>query len=513
MLDYTLSSGLNLVDNSSGSGTTGLIGLTGQVVGGDVELFATNATIGDLDPTFLYGITDSLAATALPSAETFTKLATAAPDTNIRGVAFAPETVCFASGTRIRILRGEAVDVAVEELAVGDLAVTSSGAARAIKWIGHRILDPRRHPRPSDAMPVRIAAHALGENRPARDLWVSPGHAICLDMVGEVLIPASSLINGSSIRQIDVETVAYWHVELDSHDILVAENLAAESYLDVGNRQFFNESGVVDLHATPDAGSRINAKFCRPTCHRGPLVDVVRSQLRLRAEALGWRRVEPAFVGALRTRDLATGRHSSAVALYARELAQEVGVDPTDQDTVRVAALLHDIAKVTWPDRVLHAEAHGEALAAQDQALIDNAPQLCAELIGQLDGYGAVADTVLYHRERMDGSGYPAGLIGKEIPLTSRILAVCCVYDAMRSRNDYRAPMSEPEATQELRVAGERGQLDPDLVETFVALIRSKGAELEEHVLTAEELDIGRHTATREATHSHAVETSRPDSR
>jgi putative nucleotidyltransferase with HDIG domain len=220
-----------------------------------------------------------------------------------------------------------------------------------------------------------------------------------------------------------------------------------------------------------------------------------------------------AFVGALRTRDLATGRHSSAVALYARELAQEVGVDPTDQDTVRVAALLHDIAKVTWPDRVLHAEAHGEALAAQDQALIDNAPQLCAELIGQLDGYGAVADTVLYHRERMDGSGYPAGLIGKEIPLTSRILAVCCVYDAMRSRNDYRAPMSEPEATQELRVAGERGQLDPDLVETFVALIRSKGAELEEHVLTAEELDIGRHTATREATHSHAVETSRPDSR
>jgi putative nucleotidyltransferase with HDIG domain len=203
-----------------------------------------------------------------------------------------------------------------------------------------------------------------------------------------------------------------------------------------------------------------------------------------------------AFVGALRTRDPATGRHSAAVSLYARELAEEVGAEPSDQDTVRVAGLLHDIAKVTWPDRVLHAEAHGETLAPDDQALIDNAPQLCAELIGQLDGYGAVADTVLYHRERIDGSGYPAGLIGKEIPLTSRILAVCCVYDAMHSRVGYRPSMSEPEAVTELRIAAERGQLDPELVEAFITLRQRKGPELEQHALTAEDLDIRRHSAT-----------------
>jgi putative nucleotidyltransferase with HDIG domain len=220
-----------------------------------------------------------------------------------------------------------------------------------------------------------------------------------------------------------------------------------------------------------------------------------------------------AFVGALRTRDPATGKHSAAVALYARELAEEIGAEPTDQDTVRVAALLHDIAKVTWPDRVLHAESHGEALAAQDQALIDNAPQVCVELIGQLDGYGAVADTVLYHRERMDGSGYPAGLIGKEIPITSRILAVCCVYDAMRSRGDYRPPMSEQEAMHELLVAAERGQLDHDLVEAFISVLRRKGSELEQHVLTTEELDVRRHTATREATGAPGVTTSRPNTR
>jgi hypothetical protein len=89
-LDYTLSSGLGLVANTASAGTTGLIGLTGKDVGGEVELFATNSTIGDLDQTYLYGIDDSLSASVLPTSETFSVLVTAEADTNIRGVAFAP---------------------------------------------------------------------------------------------------------------------------------------------------------------------------------------------------------------------------------------------------------------------------------------------------------------------------------------------------------------------------------------------------------------------------------------
>ncbi|HEY4174512.1 MAG TPA: hypothetical protein VGM42_15885, partial [Rhodopila sp.] len=89
-LEYTLSDGLNLVQNSATAGTTGLIGLTGTVIGGTVELFATNATINDLDPTFLYGITDTLSATS-GTGETFTTLASGIPGSdNIRGVSFAP---------------------------------------------------------------------------------------------------------------------------------------------------------------------------------------------------------------------------------------------------------------------------------------------------------------------------------------------------------------------------------------------------------------------------------------
>jgi len=178
------------------------------------------------------------------------------------------------------------------------------------------------------------------------------------------------------------------------------------------------------------------------------------------------------LVRALSMRDETTGRHAAAVARYARELAKELGESEDQQDTVHTAGLLHDIGKFTWPDRVLHAEVVGE----EDQQIVRRHPQDGAELVGALDGYGPVADTILYHHERVDGSGYPAGLIGKEIPLGSRILAICCVYDTMTQRDSYRPPMSPVEAMGELRVAAERGQLDGELVETFITMLEREGS-------------------------------------
>jgi hypothetical protein len=224
------------------------------------------------------------------------------------------ELVCFAAGTRIATPRGE---IAIENLAVGDLVLTASGAARPIRWIGHRKVDLRAPAHPAQAIPVRIAADAFGPGRPARDLYVSPAHAIAFDVIGEVLVPAGRLLNGATIDQADLESVVYWHIELDAHDILLAENLPAESYLDVGNRAFFGDGGVVALHAGPDgdATRRSEAAFCRPFHVDGPLVDALRQQTRLRARELGWRlearpdagmhlvvdgfRVEPALDGRL----------------------------------------------------------------------------------------------------------------------------------------------------------------------------------------------------------------------
>lgn len=100
-LDYTLSVGLNLVSNTSTSGTTGLIGLTGEVEGDEVVLYATNATVGDLDQTYLFTITDDLDATTAPADESFTTLVKAAADTNIRGVSFAPTDTSTASAVTV----------------------------------------------------------------------------------------------------------------------------------------------------------------------------------------------------------------------------------------------------------------------------------------------------------------------------------------------------------------------------------------------------------------------------
>ena len=193
--------------------------------------------------------------------------------------------VCFCAGTLIRTPYG---NIPVEALKVGDFVVTASGAHRPIRWLGSRMTYCRRHPRPHECMPIYIAAHAFGKNRPARDLRVSPGHSLCMDVLGEVLIPAGALVNGSTIQQVEVDEVTYWHIELDRHDILIAENMAAESYLEMGNRGFFAENVLVALRASPDALARTHTEFCRPFHGEGPMVDAARAQLATRAKKLAW---------------------------------------------------------------------------------------------------------------------------------------------------------------------------------------------------------------------------------
>jgi putative nucleotidyltransferase with HDIG domain len=173
------------------------------------------------------------------------------------------------------------------------------------------------------------------------------------------------------------------------------------------------------------------------------------------------------LVKALEMRDPTTSRHASAVARYGEALANEIGCSEDTQEVLRTAGLLHDIGKFTWPDRVLHAD----VVQPGDQEIVKRHPQDGAELVGALDGYGPVADAILYHHERVDGGGYPAGLIGKEIPVESRILAICCIYHTMTARESYRAPMTAEEAMTELRHSATNGQLDGELVESFIALL------------------------------------------
>jgi putative nucleotidyltransferase with HDIG domain len=172
------------------------------------------------------------------------------------------------------------------------------------------------------------------------------------------------------------------------------------------------------------------------------------------------------LMDALALRDRTTARHAASVARYAKALAIEVGCSEDEQDIIHTAGLLHDIGKFTWSDRVLHPE----QLTDEDWAVIHRHPQDGAALVGKLDGYGPVADAILYHHERMDGGGYPAGLIGSEIPQASRVVAICSTYDRMTARESYRSQMTPQDAIRELRkIAGH--QLDAELVESFIGLL------------------------------------------
>jgi HD-GYP domain-containing protein (c-di-GMP phosphodiesterase class II) len=151
-------------------------------------------------------------------------------------------------------------------------------------------------------------------------------------------------------------------------------------------------------------------------------------------------------------------------------MAIDLACDEDEQEVIHLAGLLHDIGKFTWSDRILHPD----QLTDADWAVIRRHPQDGSMMVGKFDGFGPVADAILYHHERVDGGGYPAALIGNEIPLASRIVAICSTYDTMTKRATFGPTMSPEEAIAELRkIAG--AQLDGELVETFIALLERKG--------------------------------------
>lgn len=189
-------------------------------------------------------------------------------------------TVCFLEGTR---LLGLHRDIAVEDMEVGDRLITDSGAMRPVRWVGKRSIDTDRHPHPETVWPIRIGKGAIAEGLPERPLYLSPDHALYLD--GH-LIPAKALVNGRSIVQERRRRITYYHIELETHDVLLAESLPVESYLETGNRNFFeNGGGVIVLHPNIAQALR-EAKGCAPFAERGPVVTAVRDRINRRLPAL-----------------------------------------------------------------------------------------------------------------------------------------------------------------------------------------------------------------------------------
>ncbi len=143
------------------------------------------------------------------------------------GTLISADPVCFLAGTRIATPAGA---VPVERLRAGDPVCLADGGSAPVRWVGHSTVAARFADR-LRVFPVRIRAGALGPNLPHRDLLLSPGHAV---RIGEILVHASALVNFTTIlREAAMpERFVYWHVELDSHALLLAEGVAAESFLD-----------------------------------------------------------------------------------------------------------------------------------------------------------------------------------------------------------------------------------------------------------------------------------------
>jgi Hint domain len=193
---------------------------------------------------------------------------------------------CFAAGTRIATPGGE---TPVEKLREGDRVLTAFGELLPITWAGHRRVHCDAHSMPERVRPIRVAAHAFAEHEPHSDLLLSPDHAV---LVNDVLVPVKHLVNGTSIRQLNVKSITYYHIELPRHSVLLAEGLPAESYLDVGDRgSFGNNSGLTQLQPV-FGGEGHNALLirdalgCAPLCVLGPEVDAARTLLASRLALL-----------------------------------------------------------------------------------------------------------------------------------------------------------------------------------------------------------------------------------
>lgn len=199
------------------------------------------------------------------------------PSTGVNGyVATIP---CFAAGTRIATPGGL---VAVERLREGQHILTAAGLHVPITWLGHRDVDCAHHPNPAAVWPVRVRAGAFGDRSPSHDLWLSPDHAI---QAGDALIPVRHLVNGTSVMQVPRDTVTYWHVELPRHNIILAEGLPVESYLETGARAAFVNGGDV-IALFPDFAARTwEAEGCAPLLVTGPVLAALRDRLAARALA------------------------------------------------------------------------------------------------------------------------------------------------------------------------------------------------------------------------------------
>lgn len=174
-----------------------------------------------------------------------------------------------------------------------------------------------------------------------------------------------------------------------------------------------------------------------------------------------------ALVAAIDAKDPYTAAHSERVAALALCLGSAQGLSPNLQLLLQYSSLLHDIGKISVPAKVLTKPGN---LDGEEWAMIRQHPIRSAEIIQQMPALAEVATIARHHHERLDGSGYPDGLVGNAIPLLARILAIADVYEALTADRAYRKAYSASEAKSILS-AGSGTSFDAQLVDAFNRIV------------------------------------------
>lgn len=174
-----------------------------------------------------------------------------------------------------------------------------------------------------------------------------------------------------------------------------------------------------------------------------------------------------ALINIINARDRYTSGHVERVVMYSKALGQELGLEAEQRKSLSLAAYMHDIGKVNLTENVLN---KSTPLEEKEWLDIQQHSVVGSRILNEVAALSSIAPLVLHHHERYDGTGYPQGLKGEQIPFLSRVLTVVDSFDAMTFDRPYKAAMSYKDAINELR-SNKGRQFDPEIVEAFIRIV------------------------------------------